>query len=201
MDIQMPVMDGVMAARSIKSLGKKHTPPIVAMTAYSMQGDREKFLKEGMDDYVSKPIRAKSFVKKVAEWVLPTEKKQESTPEVGLPNEEIINFEVLNELEKYGGKEIVYETLMDFEEEATALIDACLASVENNDYVNILSKLHTLNGNASTLGVEKVTKCTKMIESNLKEKKYEGLAQDLMALKTLFNEFQKFFHKTLNASK
>ena len=201
MDIQMPVMDGVMAARAIKSLGKKHTPPIVAMTAYSMQGDREKFLKEGMDDYVSKPIRAKSFVKKVAEWVLPTAKKQESTPEDNLNKEEIINFEVLNELEKYGGKEIVFDTLRDFEEESAGLISACLAAAENNDYVNILSKLHTLKGNASTLGVEKVAKCAKIIEADLKEKKYEGLAQNLLTLENLFNEFQDNFHKTLNNSK
>ncbi len=56
MDVQMPEMDGVEATHAIiKKLGRKR-PPIVAMTANAMEGDREKFLGEGMDDYISKPI-------------------------------------------------------------------------------------------------------------------------------------------------
>jgi CheY-like chemotaxis protein/anti-sigma regulatory factor (Ser/Thr protein kinase) len=59
MDIQMPFMDGVEATRKIRSsieLGRKSTIPIIAMTAYSMIGDRENFLAAGMNDYVAKPI-------------------------------------------------------------------------------------------------------------------------------------------------
>ncbi|WP_243309918.1 PAS domain-containing protein [Fundidesulfovibrio agrisoli] len=59
MDIQMPVMDGVEAAKSIRAqsrFGHKGRIPIVAMTAYAMTGDREKFLEAGMDDYIAKPV-------------------------------------------------------------------------------------------------------------------------------------------------
>ena len=57
MDIQMPDMDGLEATRSIREQKMKKQPCIIAMTAYALEGDREEFLKAGMNDYLSKPIR------------------------------------------------------------------------------------------------------------------------------------------------
>lgn len=59
MDIQMPIMNGIEATKAIRtssSLGPKTNVPIVAMTAYTMTGDKEKFLAAGMNDYISKPV-------------------------------------------------------------------------------------------------------------------------------------------------
>jgi signal transduction histidine kinase/ActR/RegA family two-component response regulator len=57
MDIQMPVLDGVEASKQIRSSKSKFKEiPIIALTAYAMAGDREKFIKAGMDDYISKPV-------------------------------------------------------------------------------------------------------------------------------------------------
>lgn len=70
MDIQMPIMNGVMTTQKIKELGLQYVPPIIAMTAFSMQEERQSFLDSGMDDYVSKPIKAQILIGKVKEWAL-----------------------------------------------------------------------------------------------------------------------------------
>ncbi|MGE4262939.1 MAG: response regulator [Desulfovibrio sp.] len=69
MDVQMPVLDGVEATRIIrasKELGVKAQVPIIAMTAYAMAGDRERFLAAGMDDYTSKPVDMAGLSKVIA---------------------------------------------------------------------------------------------------------------------------------------
>jgi CheY-like chemotaxis protein len=72
MDVQMPVMDGLEATRQIRQSKTLSSPWIVAMTAHSMQGDRERCLAAGMDDYISKPISMEAlgtaFVR-VGEWL------------------------------------------------------------------------------------------------------------------------------------
>lgn len=65
MDIQMPVMDGVEATRRIRadqSLGGKARIPIIAVTAFAMSGDRERFLDAGVDGYIPKPVNMNTLV-------------------------------------------------------------------------------------------------------------------------------------------
>ena len=76
MDVQMPVMDGVEATRQIRAGGwaagkaaTKPTVPVIAMTAYAMQGDRERFLAEGMDDYLAKPVSLADLTAVLDRWL------------------------------------------------------------------------------------------------------------------------------------
>ncbi len=71
MDVQMPEMDGLEATRRIRELEKETSwrIPIIAMTAHAMQGDRERCLEAGMDDYVSKPLEPKVLFNVLERWV------------------------------------------------------------------------------------------------------------------------------------
>jgi PAS domain S-box-containing protein len=71
MDIQMPIMDGIQATRFIRDWEQKNNKPnttIIAITAHSMDGDREHFLETGMNDYISKPIDKNLLEQKIHKW-------------------------------------------------------------------------------------------------------------------------------------
>lgn len=72
MDIQLPIMDGLQATKILKSDASTRKIPIIALTAYTMSGDKEKALQAGCDGYMPKPINVRDFLKKVAEY-LPNE--------------------------------------------------------------------------------------------------------------------------------
>lgn len=68
MDIQMPQMGGVEATGFIKEDHGENAPPIIALTANALDGDKEKYLKEGLDDYLSKPINLAELKTKILLW-------------------------------------------------------------------------------------------------------------------------------------
>ena len=67
MDVQMPIMDGIEATRKIRELsGARSKTPIIALTAFAMKGDAERFFEEGMNGYVTKPIEFDELADEIA---------------------------------------------------------------------------------------------------------------------------------------
>jgi CheY-like chemotaxis protein len=76
MDVQMPDMDGLEATRAIRDRernGKAQRLPVLAITAHTMKGDREKCLAAGMDDVINKPIDSARLIEMVEAFAVPPE--------------------------------------------------------------------------------------------------------------------------------
>jgi PAS domain S-box-containing protein len=189
MDIQMPEMDGIEATQKIKAFGFSNLPPIIAMTAYSMEEDKEKFINLGMDDYLAKPIKSSLLIEKVRQWTNFELKIVDSSVFTEKADELVINQNTLNQLHKFGGKDLIASVLEDFKAEAQDQINQCKKAIIKDDFEEMKSQLHTLKGNAGTLGIEKLSKQSAVIEKSIKENKFELLSNQLALLDNYYQEF------------
>jgi CheY-like chemotaxis protein len=75
LDIGMPVLDGFAVVRQVRQNPRLSALPAVALTAYAMQGDRERILNSGFDGYLSKPINARSLAEELDRLLRKHDKK------------------------------------------------------------------------------------------------------------------------------
>jgi len=158
MDVQMPEMDGLEATREIRnpqSAIRNHAVPIIAMTAYALQGDREKCLAAGMDDYVSKPVTPQSLAEALDKW-LPKEKykrvleKTKNAPAAEPPVWDKAGMMVrLMDDEKLARK--IVEVFLD---DTPRQIEILRGYLETGDAEGAERQAHTIKGSVANVGGE-----------------------------------------------
>jgi|GEM_PF-576069 len=199
MDCQMPELDGYQVTGKIRLMEDAvnlHTP-IVAMTANAMMGDREKCLKAGMDDYLSKPLRAGHLKKILAGWFMLDEAKAvieaPKPTETLLPKleEEPVDMEQLRMFtDGNPNEEKALFTL--FLDQAQEMVDILEKNTDKNGYDAWKSAAHRLKGSAGNLGAMKLHHLCKRAEAHFEDfepKKMEMLA----AIQVEIRRIQSFF--------
>ena len=160
MDIQMPDMDGVTATQKIRErFSPKDRPHIIAMTAHALQGDREKYLAVGMDDYLTKPVRIKELIETLNRY---QSKSGRSDPANGnRPAQEpaeaagSLDHSVLREFGALMGEDgpgIITELIDLFLQDSPGLLADLRHGVETSDAELIRYTAHTLKSSSASLG-------------------------------------------------
>jgi len=211
MDVQMPEMNGLEATRQIRnpqSAVRNHQIPIIAMTANAMQGDREKCLEAGMNDYVPKPISPQILAEALDKW-LPRETAATPKQAAGKPGEAApVSAEELEApvFDKAG----MIARMMDDEDLARTVIGGFLEDIpkqieilkdflEAGDVPKTERQAHSIKGASANVGGEALHEVAFEMEKAAKAGDLKSVAARLPELENQFVRLKDFMNEFINA--
>jgi PAS domain S-box-containing protein len=201
MDVQMPDMDGLEAARQIREeWSGDRCPYVIAMTAYAMKGDREECIEAGMDDYISKPIRVDELVQALEEchrvrngngvlaandpsdddaiFDRPPEPSPPAQPENGKGDRgEILNEQTVENLREIDALEELADVYL---QEAPKLLDNLHTALDRADAAGVKEAAHSLKSTSAALGAIGLSELSRQIEMTGREGSTE-ISPDLLS--------------------
>ena len=172
MDVQMPEMDGLEASRAICARwAASERPCIIAMTAEAMQGDRDKCLAAGMDDYIVKPVtldRLAAALAKCRPLAAATAPEAAAAPPVEKPKiaaGAALDRDVLDQLcEDLGGTAALREVIRSFLDQTPSVLSALRDAAARADVPSIRRAAHMIKGTSSILGARELSEQCAEIE-------------------------------------
>ncbi|NYT02022.1 MAG: PAS domain S-box protein [Methanosarcinales archaeon] len=176
MDVQMPDMDGLEAARRIRKRWPG-SPYIIATTAYALKGDRETCLEAGMDDYISKPIQMEDL--QMALWRSLGRVDHRTPVESPLDQR---SLDRLRELQVEGEPEIIHELADLFLSHAPARIQAIIQAVEQRDADALLREAHSLKSSSANMGALRLSELSRQLEVMGRSSRMEGAKEKVEEL-------------------
>ncbi|MGD8755495.1 MAG: PAS domain S-box protein [Desulfobacterales bacterium] len=219
MDVQMPVMDGYTATKTIRKWeggvrNKDKAPiPIIAMTAHAMAGDAEKSIAAGMSDHITKPIDPEQLFATLQKWIQPhenrgvveqqeppavTESPAETVPEAeGLP-ESLPGFDLADGLKRLqGNKKLYRKLLLDLSRKYAGIADDIQQALEARDFEQAHSRVHNLKGLAGNLAATDLHSAAVELEKGVKGGLQQGFSKE--KLNQSFAELKNAFQAALSS--
>jgi signal transduction histidine kinase/DNA-binding response OmpR family regulator len=175
MDVQMPVMDGLEATTKIRDSHSgviNSQIPIIAMTAHAMQGDRDRCLNAGMDDYITKPVSFQTLSAVLEKWLLsPPEKMvksaadDRSTPEKTTSEKTPLIFDRDAMLHRLMKDESLAKAIVQvFLEELPYQLEVLREYLKAKDAEKFIRQSHTIKVEAATVGGEAMAAAAGRVE-------------------------------------
>ena len=226
MDCQMPEMDGYEATRVIRETerrkGKRkklpkfdssrspsHYPhvPIIALTANALQGDRDKCLKAGMDDYLSKPIQPQQLAKILAKWLpetaslltTPTLETSMQSPRNDSSDSDCINHTTLKDIKMLGGSEFLQTMVHKFVEDALQCVTLIEQALDSQDFAQIEETAHGLKGISRNIGADTLAQVASDLEKACQQGNEEALSSFGKMIQDSFQRTRQSLEHTLNS--
>ena len=202
MDVQMPEMDGLTATREIRnSKFETRNVPIIAMTAHAMEGDKERCLEAGMNDYVAKPVSSQALAEALEKWlpkesevrIQEAEVRSQKMEEGRQSSPSIWDRAALLE-RLMGDEELAGTILQGFLADMPRQIEALRGCLEAGDAAGAERRAHTIKGATADVGGEAVRDLAFELEK-------AGEAGDLDSMKAGIDELYREFERLKDAMK
>jgi two-component system, sensor histidine kinase and response regulator len=188
MDVHMPEMDGFEATRLIRENEKNissHTP-IIAMTADAMYGDKEKCIKAGMDDYISKPVYPEKIIEAIEKVVFNKEKHMGKSANY---NKSVFDIDTL--MERLGIDEKLVEEILDvYLNDTPVQLSKLREYFEKGDVFSIQRCAHSIKGASANFCVGTINKTAQDIELAAKEGNLETIKPLIYVIENQFMELK-----------
>ena len=197
MDIQMPIMGGIEATKIIREELKLETP-IIALTANAFSGESDKYLKAGMNEFVSKPFKDFELTHKIANLLNRNSQKSAQKIENRSDDYSIpLNDEVLFSLKKLedmsrGNKAFVEKLVNLFKEETPKSIQALNEYLENREYDKLKSVAHKMKPSIDMMDIKSIREDIQQIED------YAGQSVNLEQLPFLIKKVSDVCNKVVS---
>ncbi len=188
MDIQMPVLNGFDAARKLREMGV--SVPMIALTANAIQGEREKCMASGMDDYISKPFVEEQFLASIDNCLRGAALKitQIETATDKGPLYDLTKLKAMSR----GNAAFVQKMMRIFCEQAPQMVDEMIAACEEDDFDRVAAVAHKIKPSIDNLDIHDLIQRIRDVEKAAKEHVKKSL------LLNQLNEMSRLVKKTID---